>query len=80
MILKGDSQNCLMNNSNIKIIILAAGRGSRLGVITDEIPKALVKIGNSSCLEQQLKIYHSIGYTNINVVLSRSNKMKGTKV
>ena len=57
-----------MNNSNIKIIILAAGRGSRLGVITDEIPKALVKIGTSSCLEQQLKIYYSIGYTNINVV------------
>ena len=64
----GDSQSCLMNNSNTKIIILAAGRGSRLGVITDEIPKALVKIGASSCLEHQLKIYQSIGYTNINVV------------
>lgn len=57
-----------MNKPFTKIIILAAGRGSRLGVITSETPKSLVKVGTSSCFEHQLKIYNSIGYTNINVV------------
>jgi MurNAc alpha-1-phosphate uridylyltransferase len=36
-------------------MVLAAGRGERLRPITDTTPKALVQVGGSSLLEQQLK-------------------------
>ncbi len=57
-----------MDNSLTKIIILAAGRGSRLGKLTHEMPKTLLKIGTTNCFEHQLEIYQSLGYQNINVV------------
>ncbi len=36
----------------MKAIILAAGKGSRLRPITDEIPKPLIKIGDTTILER----------------------------
>lgn len=35
----------------MKAVILAAGRGTRLGDLTKEIPKPMVRIGDRSCLE-----------------------------
>jgi L-glutamine-phosphate cytidylyltransferase len=43
----------------MKAIILAAGRGSRMGSLTDAIPKCLVKLGDKSLLEYQLAAIHS---------------------
>ena len=44
-----------------KVIILCGGRGKRLGKITNEIPKPLVKIGKLSIIEHKLKYYKKQG-------------------
>ena len=38
----------------MKLIILAAGIGSRLGSITSKEPKALLKIGNTTLIERNI--------------------------
>ena len=45
--------------SNTKIIILCGGRGSRLGKLTDNIPKPLVIVGNQSIIDRKLDYYIS---------------------
>lgn len=45
----------------MKAIILAAGRGVRLGPLTESIPKCLLKIGDKTILERQLKQFCSNG-------------------
>jgi CTP:phosphocholine cytidylyltransferase-like protein len=49
-------------------IILAAGMGMRLRPLTNEIPKALVKIGSESFFERQLRLLRVAGITDITVV------------
>ncbi len=44
-----------------KVIILCGGRGKRLGKITNQIPKPLVKIGKLSIIEHKLKYYKKQG-------------------
>lgn len=46
----------------MKTIILAGGYGTRLGNITEAIPKPMVKIGNKPILWHIMKIYASYGY------------------
>lgn len=46
----------------MKVIILAGGYGTRLGNITDAIPKPMVKIGNKPILWHIMKIYAAYGY------------------
>lgn len=38
----------------MRAVVLAAGRGSRLGTLTDDVPKPLLPLGSSSILEQNL--------------------------
>ena len=38
------------------LLILAAGRGSRLGELTDEMPKGLLKINGKSLIQRQIDI------------------------
>jgi choline kinase len=40
----------------MEAVILAAGYGSRLGHVTDEIPKSLINIGGKTLLDRTLKI------------------------
>ena len=40
----------------MELLILAAGRGSRLGKLTDEIPKGLLKINGNSIIQRQIDI------------------------
>lgn len=46
----------------MKVIILAGGYGTRLGNITEAIPKPMIKIGNKPILWHIMKIYASYGY------------------
>lgn len=46
----------------MKVVILAGGYGSRLGTITELIPKPMVKIGNRPILWHIMKYYASFGY------------------
>lgn len=49
-------------------IILAAGMGTRLRPLTNDIPKALVKVDTESFFERQLRLLRSLGLTDITVL------------
>lgn len=53
----------------MKAIILAAGRGSRLGSKADGRPKALLKIGGRTMIEHQLEALSSEGVGPVTVVI-----------
>ena len=57
-----------------RALILAAGRGSRLGELTKKIPKTLLPIGNSNCFDTQIKIYKELNFTQISVVTGFSSE------
>ena len=60
-------------------LVLAAGRGSRLGIKTNEKPKCLVPIMHRSILDWQLDAFHSCGITDISVVRGyKGNKIQGS--
>ena len=46
----------------MKTIILAGGRGTRLGQITETIPKPMVSIGNKPIVWHIMKYYAHFGY------------------
>lgn len=52
----------------MKAIILAAGRGSRLGKIYDGKPKCLVSIEDNTLLEIQINTLHACGIDDISIV------------
>jgi len=52
----------------MRAVILAAGRGRRLGDLAADQPKCLVPIGASTLIERQLQALRSCGITNITVV------------
>ncbi|MHA1491983.1 MAG: glucose-1-phosphate cytidylyltransferase [Promethearchaeota archaeon] len=53
----------------MKIIILAGGWGTRLGHLTELIPKPMVKIGNKPILWHIMKIYSYYGYNDFIICL-----------
>ena len=60
-----------------KAIILAAGRGSRLGHLTKEVPKCLVKLKKKPLISYQIKSLQKAGIKNIALVVGyKSNKLK----
>ena len=50
-----------LNSSKTKIIILCGGRGKRLGDITKQIPKPLIRVGKISIIEHKLNYYKKQG-------------------
>lgn len=52
----------------MKAIILAAGRGSRLGEQTRARPKCLVELGGQALLDRQLSALHAGGITEVIIV------------
>ena len=57
-----------INKSKIKILIVAAGIGSRLKDHTENLPKCMLDFGGKTLLERQLKSYRDCGIDNISVV------------
>jgi choline kinase len=53
----------------MKALIIAAGRGSRLGHYTDSMPKPLVAINNLSFFENTIKHLRDIGIQDIGAVI-----------
>jgi len=52
----------------MRVIILAAGRGSRLKSLTEKKPKSLIKINKKTILQHQLDIYKKCGINKIAIV------------
>ena len=50
-----------LNTLKTKIIILCGGRGKRLGNITKQIPKPLIRVGKVSIIEHKLNYYQKQG-------------------
>jgi choline kinase len=57
-----------MNGVNMRGIILAAGKGSRLNGTAGEAPKCLVKVGGETLIERQVRVLRRAGVTDIVVV------------
>lgn len=53
---------------NTRAIILAAGRGSRLGALTAEGPKCLLEVGGQALLQWQLRALRGAGIEEIAIV------------
>ena len=64
----------------MKAIILAAGEGKRLRPLTDNIPKAMVKLFNMSLLERQIEIFQKCGINDIVVVGGYKNEKIDIKI
>lgn len=52
----------------MKAIILAAGRGSRMGNLTDELPKCFVSVGGMRLIDRQIKSLRQAGIKDIAIV------------
>ena len=52
----------------MKAIILAAGRGSRMGALTDDKPKCLIEFRGKPLLEWQMLAFREAGVTDIAIV------------
>lgn len=52
----------------MKAIILAAGRGSRMEDLTEDMPKCLVKLKGKPLIEQQITALHKAGIKEIGIV------------
>ena len=54
--------------NNPKVIIVAAGLGSRLECLTQDRPKCLLELNGKSILQHQLEVYHQSNISDISVV------------
>ena len=52
----------------MQAIIMAAGKGSRLGSLTEDLPKSLLKIGGKRILDINIAMLHRYGIWDITVV------------
>ena len=55
--------------ANIQAVILAAGRGSRLGSSGDEVPKCLLEVGRRRLIEHQLDSLADAGVGPVHIVV-----------
>ena len=57
-----------INKSKTKVLIVAAGLGSRLKDHTENLPKCMLDFGGKTLLERQVSAYRNCGIDNISVV------------
>lgn len=53
----------------MKVIILAAGQGIRLGGDYNKTPKCLLKVGNKTIIERQIESLNNLGIKDISIVI-----------
>ncbi len=53
----------------MKVIILAAGQGTRLRPMTDDRPKCMVEVNGKSMVERQLETMHSCGIQDKDIII-----------
>ena len=58
----------------MKIIIIAAGYGSRLGNLTKTTPKGLLEINGKSILQRQIDLFHKKKISEINIITGPHKK------
>ena len=59
----------------MKVIILAGGWGTRLGNLTESIPKPMVRIGNKPLLWHIMKIYSHYGFNDFIISLGYKSQV-----
>ena len=59
----------------MRVIILAAGMGSRLRPLTNDKPKCMIKLFNETLIERQIKIFHSYNINDITIVTGYMGEM-----
>ncbi len=59
----------------MKVIILAGGMGSRLGSISELLPKPMVKVGDKPIIWHIMKIYSSYGYNDFIICLGYKGQL-----
>lgn len=68
----------------MKVIILAAGAGTRLGDITKSKPKCLLETGNTTILSRTTTLLKEYGFNDITIVVGAKgdvwNKKTYTKI
>lgn len=57
-----------MMEESMQAIIMAAGRGSRLGNLTDEIPKAFLEVRGHRLIDYSIALLHWQGVSDIKIV------------
>lgn len=58
----------IMEDLNLKVLIIAAGIGDRLRPYTDELPKCLLELGGKTLLQRQLEAYRACKIKNVSLV------------
>jgi choline kinase len=65
----------------MKVVILAAGQGTRLRPLTNDRPKCLVELEGKPLLEHQLDVYEKLGLQDLHVVGGyRANQLTHPKL
>ncbi|PIR58747.1 MAG: hypothetical protein COU69_04035, partial [Candidatus Pacebacteria bacterium CG10_big_fil_rev_8_21_14_0_10_56_10] len=62
-------KNKFTAEKNYSAVILAAGKGTRLGHLSTETPKALLPIGNLTIIQHQLSLLRQLGIVDIIIVV-----------
>ncbi|MFS0785383.1 sugar phosphate nucleotidyltransferase [Shouchella sp. 1P09AA] len=60
----------------MKVLLLCGGKGTRMGAITEEIPKPLIPIENEPMVSHIMRIYQRFGYNDFVLLLGH----KGEKI
>ncbi len=58
----------------MQAIIMAAGKGSRLGSLTEDLPKSLLKINGKRILDINIAMFHRYGIWDITIVTGFQDK------